>query len=65
MLKEKKWFKEFAKILYAMNLCEFEVKAFTAGVRINKEFQTLTPQEAVDEYVFIEEGLFGADKSGG
>ena len=54
MLKKKKWFKEFRKILYELGCDEFTVEAFMSGARINKEFAALTPTEAVNEYVDIE-----------
>lgn len=63
MLKKKRWFKEFKKILYELGLSDFAVEAFERGAHINKEFQALTPKEAVDEYIIVNQGGKNADKN--
>ena len=65
MLKKKKWFKEFRKILYETGVSEFAVEAFARGARINREFQILTPREAINEYIVIGKEIQNVNKSGG
>lgn len=51
MLKKEKWFKEFQEVLRRHGCDDFTIEAFSAGARINKEFQMVTPKEAINEHI--------------
>ena len=63
MPKKKKWFKEFREILLELGCDDFTVGAFSRGAKINREFEKLTPKEAVSEHVILDEDSQYGDKN--